>query len=1045
MSPNPLDEMILAADIESCLAFFDAMPESQRKSHSTRALQWASAINGYMCRNRKQYMILDKAMAKDITFYESTQAHAVFFPREFNEKSFPAAQMAVLATCAFPELKKAGFLGVPEPHLATRILQARKPSWLSKWCSYILKEFPATHWLTIYEIEKSGLCEVERDANFWMSMLCSLPNIAGMYENILAADERIRTQIWDMLADADVIRMLSEPEQVAHDLFRKRWRSGGNILAPKQIGSRKGTEVWHDTLLKLTSDGLIDRNRLIDYSFSLLVGTAEREHKKTYYNVSAADFPIKFNRELVKEQTPSYISQFTSLLGATHKDVSTYASTVLTAMPSGALKVEEICSCIEPAFLNKNKEPADAALKLLDRLAKEQPSKGDEYGKALLAAFNHSSKDIHRKALALIKSTKVLNHESLLSEFRERIDMLAGMERAEAERLLADYHNNGSTSQEVTRASTLAPAEVDLFARAGALDQKLRELARIDDTIEAIKTNQFIDNPINLENLDFPRLNPEAVLKPIDNLDDLIYMFMKIWSGKSDAMELESVLDGVSRLCHERPPEFEAKTEALREKANKSAQDHLAFGLANGLTQLAEAWLGDSKLMRPPAQPGSFFSRRCLAVAKRVSSRISAPLLATPTHAGGWIDPLIFVQRLKQYFWLKIEPDSADIIQGLLRLAPENREEALHTAEPIRNEIGEVVRYALGGAQAVRMRTPELWVAAYRAREPLGLNEDLLKLIPHAGPDAAVPATYGIDMAPVEFFATDRYASIGLGLPNFLPVQSLDPTFPGTFETRKPVTMEAHNELCANRSKYASYPTVLLHDNANSWFAGNDSYNWLHNRESLLALFAKRVLLNIDSIGSYWRGDFEFLFDPDISMCGNGRYVICLAMSSKSSDLARLGVDALIAAVGERRIGAVSFGEAMALFIKTGVITAVRWTRGLRDCSRTSALHAHFAWQAVCTMLEKAELTSTQQIPFLELLLELQLEHKFKPDKTFVNALSATTGGGKGQKLFKSLVAFSGGENSTLPVAYTDLKYKIERVERWQRWLRVREAAAAVP
>ncbi len=146
MPSNPFDEMILAADIETCAAFFETMSESQRKSHSARALQWASAINGYKCRNRKQYMILDKAMAKDITFYESIQAHAVVFPREFNESSFPAAQMSVLATCAFPELKKAGWLGVPEPHLASRILEARKPSWLSKWCSYILKEFPATHW-----------------------------------------------------------------------------------------------------------------------------------------------------------------------------------------------------------------------------------------------------------------------------------------------------------------------------------------------------------------------------------------------------------------------------------------------------------------------------------------------------------------------------------------------------------------------------------------------------------------------------------------------------------------------------------------------------------------------------------------------------------------------------------------------------------------------------------------------------------------------------------------------------------------------------------
>ncbi len=140
-------------------------------------------------------------------------------------------------------------------------------------------------------------------------------------------------------------------------------------------------------------------------------------------------------------------------------------------MPSGSLRVEEICSCIQPAFLNRNKEPADAALKLLSRLAKQEPSKGSAYGKAMLAAFNHSSKDIHRKALALIESAKILKQESLLSEFRERTDMLAGMERADAERMAADYQTPESTTKEVTSTSINPTNADDLIARAGRLEK----------------------------------------------------------------------------------------------------------------------------------------------------------------------------------------------------------------------------------------------------------------------------------------------------------------------------------------------------------------------------------------------------------------------------------------------------------------------------------------------------------------------------------------------------------------------------------------------
>jgi len=235
-----------------------------------------------------------------------------------------------------------------------------------------------------------------------------------------------------------------------------------------------------------------------------------------------------------------------------------------------------------------------------------------------------------------------------------------------------------------------------------------------------------------------------------------------------------------------------------------------------------------------------------------------------------------------------------------------------------------------------------------------------------------------------------------------------------------------------------------LHDNSPSGFSGTETYNWLHNRESLLALYAKRMLQNIDSVGSYWHGDFELLFDPDISMAGHGRYFLCIAMSSKNNDLSRLAVDALIAAVGECRIGATAFGEAMAAFLPTGVITSVRWTRGLRDMSRTSPLHAQFAWQVVSSLIEKAAITSTQQIPFLELLTELQIEYGFQPNDTLVQVLTSITGGGKGAKLAKGILAFKGERKADLPAALQDLESRINRAERWQNWIRAGRKEAFV-
>ncbi len=199
--------------------------------------------------------------------------------------------------------------------------------------------------------------------------------------------------------------------------------------------------------------------------------------------------------------------------------------------------------------------------------------------------------------------------------------------------------------------------------------------------MEAYKTQTVSDTSVVLDSLNSPRLNPATAIKPISSLDDLIYMFMKVWSGKCTAMELECVLNGVSRLCNERPSDFQQKTDALRQKAEQREQEFSMVGWTGTLAQVAASWVGDSRAADATgkvivADPSSIFARRCLSLSKRIVSKQAAPLLCAPTHAGGWIDPMVLVKRINEYFWIKLEPDKVDFIQALLRIAPDNRTEA---------------------------------------------------------------------------------------------------------------------------------------------------------------------------------------------------------------------------------------------------------------------------------------------------------------------------------------------------------------------------------
>ncbi len=371
MTTSALDEIIIAADEAKCEEFFRGMKEAQRKQLAPRALQWASALNGFVNRERPQFLVFDKDAGGDIEFYRSIEQGKIAFPNHFNEASFPLSRMAVLATANFPEVKKSGLKGLPAPQVAARILIDRKPTWIDKWCALALKESTGTHWLALYLLEKEALCKIERNPSYWISMLCGLSEQV-LFCELLEKDADLAEEVWQMLADAGVARALAEPERIAQEIFRKRWNSGGNIFASMEVVTRKGNNVFHESLILSAERNLLDRDRLIEYSFNSLSVIGEIEAKRSpYQSVSEADFSMRLNKELLKGVTAPYASRYASLLKAAHKDVSTYASTVLTEMPMESLSVEDICAEIGPAFLTKSKEPAEAALKLLSTLAKE--------------------------------------------------------------------------------------------------------------------------------------------------------------------------------------------------------------------------------------------------------------------------------------------------------------------------------------------------------------------------------------------------------------------------------------------------------------------------------------------------------------------------------------------------------------------------------------------------------------------------------------------------------------------------------------------------
>jgi hypothetical protein len=111
----------------------------------------------------------------------------------------------------------------------------------------------------------------------------------------------------------------------------------------------------------------------------------------------------------------------------------------------------------------------------------------------------------------------------------------------------------------------------------------------------------------------------------------------------------------------------------------------------------------------------------------KLRAQSTLPLLSTPTHAPGWIDPVVLVDRLEAYELRGVEPGELDFQLALSRCALERTEEALQTArQKLRGEYLRLMQFLLSyQVTPVGPFTNEVaWVVAGLTKSPGKLYEE---------------------------------------------------------------------------------------------------------------------------------------------------------------------------------------------------------------------------------------------------------------------------------------------------------------------------------
>jgi Family of unknown function (DUF6493) len=1013
MTRAELEAFINAEPLEVCVRALEGMPEDER------AKLGAAAVTKF------------KAIVKGVrpAYFMSLDPNDDSLVRgaPVSIDAFRTAQAAVLLTGSFSQWKSVRRYGLPSDDLVLRILRHRRVTWLNEMVELTCESDDPfnSRWSLIRGLIREGLCAPPKSGRYVDGMLRALITEAEFTKRSLKAvllgdSGLLEHEIWRIFE--------TEPEP----------RSIGLLAVGSMSG---GPETWEVALVELANEGKISRERLLDATID---GLSRDLHERR-----GRWFAMLHDRlEPTSVELAARFTRYPDLLGSRNAATVALALRVVKELvKAGRLEPSSLVDRLAPVLHVRTKAMVKQALAVLDRAASQagDSSSKDRIVAVAAEALVQESADIQEATLDLIERHGDVHNRTIRELLATRVEVLNPSLRGRLEAWLAQptmKSGSNQTRPEPTRGKSAERELTELKRRASALDPRLAKLAGVSSALECLRDGQLDLPALDFDGTEFPRLDPERRLEQIDDLDALIDLCSRLIENPEPAEDLDRCVDAISRLCDQRPCDFAKRTAPLTARVRNRFEGirQLPQHALVMFHRIAQGWLtGEidrSGVMKWDKGLLGFTWLWIRANTGRIAEGRAAQLLATPTHAGGWIDPRVFVERYRTWCSLPFAMPTEDLIMALLRLAPDHRGEALAAARDLRDESGAAIRYALGSEKEPIGDSAPLWVAAARSRSPWSDDPAVLAKHPGLGPDAGRSAIYDLDATGVDRSYDDPLLNI-----------SLVPELP---------------EGAADR---ADLPTVSFHACpiypffTNQW--PSPATIWPSALESFFADGLKWLVRATDNVtdGPKCRGFLIPLLNPDVPLRPMSRLVIGGGLTAKVPEVTGLATDVLIAAIDDGRIDAARLGESLRTVWRwevraptrdtsrgrtnaessVGFAKANRWAKTLGDVARASAIHAHViacALEQVLADGATGRRASANVVPLLELLREASVTcGRAVSAEARANIEKIDTRGKTGHAV-KSLLGFEDLPDSPMMrvLTFQALAHRIARAERWMTW-----------
>lgn len=914
-----------------------------------------------------------------------------------------------------------------EEKAAVQILLDRRPDWATDWLNAQLAadNFPTIQWQSIRTLIKSGVCQRPATVDYVRQFvsaaqtedLSSQPDLMEDLWLIFQIDARAFdhwNEKYTQSLPSKMIELLREGKlnrtRLLSEILKALWQD----WMPTSLN---GLARFHDQINFSEGERI---QRLRDYA-GHLANPAPTIVAWSIRNLKELTSHPDFDAAVVFESLPQVFNipakaQPVQALGLLKLIAKRDRQTIPLASES-----------ISRALTHENIDVQDAALSLVEGWRNE------------LSRLNAKSKQQDTDPLLSLLSMIGTIIDQISPTLRNRVDALLPQSSQATDSGLGEGH---SDAQEST-VSDFSELQRQCSERIEALPESLSGPLRLRESLAAAMEGQMLP-PCRINDLRrvLPFVEP---VHPIADIEELLDAIAVALENVSSPMQIERILDGISRFGMDHPAGFRERSAPVLQRLKPNGQFTLDDSLRSTIVELMPLstllvfWLSSGQQtfaqheVNFPAAPAFSTSNRRRMLCHRASviySRFrsgqrTGPLLSLPTHEHGWIDPSEFVRRLYDCQQSDVEMCQVDFTLGLIRLAPDFREQALQQAQGLTDEIGRIVRYALGADAELSETSGQWraeWLAAGRSRSPWDELPELNELDLPEGPNGILRGTIRLQLHHVQFPESSLHSN-RQQLQEYMPVTPrCVPAAAGTLSARL-------ISVCLTEDIYTTTYKFFGWDD--TWQA---SY-WPARPDLTIAKAVPRLIARLDQPPSSFEPFAPFLNPllfseldwPEISLQAIG-----LALSSRDTTARAIAADAIVEGILDGRANPEALGDMFSEFANHPKIKLNRLTDAWKEISTVSL----WAALTVATILERV-IRKWDSVPreghlVLGLLLEVLFKLRFGPSPEVQQLLTTVSGKNKAAVLASRLLSlnFQPSESLARQALLEGVRARIERAAR---------------